>query len=104
MSVFRLFLCNYNMFVAACNFDAFVSAFTSFNSIVSLTMVAVDRCIVLTRRNFTGRPSSVCFNVISITFAVLISALGAVCPIVGFGNYVTDGSEIYCTFNFFTKS
>lgn len=87
-----------------CYYDAFMGAFTGFMSIWSLTALAVDRCIVIARSLpvyfSNGNRIAYC----TIAGIWLVSGVGAGLPFLGLGQYVMDGSNISCTFDFFTQT
>ena len=90
--------------IPVCNIDASISALTGFVSIWSLAALAMDRCIVI-RRNM---PTAHSMNK-SVTYLILLS-IWIVCvassamPFLGFGRYVLEGSNMSCTFDYFTKT
>ncbi|WAR23958.1 OPSD1-like protein [Mya arenaria] len=95
---------NFSFILALCNVDAFNGAFVGFSEILSLTALAIDRCNVISRQADVRRSGSKNFSYCSIAFIFVISFTSALAPLLGFGKFVQDGSEIFCTFDFFTRS
>ncbi|WAR23956.1 OPSD1-like protein [Mya arenaria] len=95
---------NLSFILALCNVDAFNGAFVGFSEILSLTALAIDRCNVISRQADGRRSGSKNFSYCSIVLIFVISFTSALSPLLGFGKFVQDGSEIYCTFDFFTRS
>ncbi|WAR23957.1 OPSD1-like protein [Mya arenaria] len=87
-----------------CNGDAFTGAFVGFSGILSVTALAIDRCNVISRQNGGHRSGSKKFSYCSTVLIFIISFTSALAPLLGFGKFVQDGSEIFCTFDFFTRS
>ncbi|XP_052777920.1 rhodopsin, GQ-coupled-like [Mya arenaria] len=90
--------------VFVCNGDAISGSFVSFSGILSLTALALDRCIVISRPAGGRWSGSKGFSYCSIIIIFVISLTSALAPLLGYGQFVQDGSEIFCTFDFFTRS
>ncbi|XP_052261299.1 rhodopsin, GQ-coupled-like [Dreissena polymorpha] len=89
---------------AACRTYAFIGSASSFVSINTLAVISVDRCLVIVRtipghNNMTRR-----------TFILIIASiwtyaiLWAAGPLFGFGNYILEGTNTSCTFDFLTRT
>lgn len=92
------------IYFAVCNIDASVAALTGFVSIWSLVAVAIDRFLVIKKSlpaSHNIDKSTTCFILLGIW---IFSVVGTILPFMGVGQYVLEGSNMSCTFDYFTRS
>lgn len=87
-----------------CNLYGTVAAFVGFADILSLTAIAIERCVVISRGVHSNSAGKRTFAYTCVVFIVVMSTIWAFLPIFGLGKYTYDAANIYCTFDFFTQS
>lgn len=92
------------VFFSGCRVYAFIGACSSFVSINSLAAIAVDRCFVIVKGlQWKDRLSGKAVRRF-VTLIWVYSILWASTPFFGFGNYILEGTNTSCTFDFLTRS
>ncbi|XP_060606059.1 rhodopsin, GQ-coupled-like [Ruditapes philippinarum] len=87
-----------------CHYDTFIGAFTGFGAIWSLMVLAIDRCVVISRSMPVQRPSDKIAAYYITAIIWIVSFAIALMPFIGFGHYVIEGSKIECSVKQFTRS
>ncbi|XP_063447447.1 rhodopsin, GQ-coupled-like [Mytilus trossulus] len=90
--------------VMGCHLFAFFGGLSGFVSINTLTVLAIERCVVitchLTYNNRLSNPGVVLLCVIVWIYSLIWSIL----PYFGWGGHMMEGSRTSCTFDYFTKT
>ncbi|XP_033731841.1 rhodopsin-like [Pecten maximus] len=82
-----------------CMVYGFLGAGTSIVSIMTLTLIGIERCAVIAfSRKMTQRKL-----VALIIFTWLYGIFWAIMPLVGWGRYIIEGSQTSCTFDFLSQ-
>ena len=76
----------------------------SFVSINTLAAIAVDRCIVIVRTFFLQNRSSRRNLYMSLAFIWIYSLSWATGPLSGWGNFILEGTDTSCTFDYLTRN
>ncbi|XP_071130157.1 rhodopsin, GQ-coupled-like isoform X2 [Mytilus edulis] len=90
--------------VIGCHLFAFFGGLSGFVSINTLTVLAIERCVVitchLTYNNRLSNPRIILVCVIVWIYSFIWSIL----PYLGWGGHMMEGSRTSCTFDYFTKT
>lgn len=90
--------------IAGCQVYGFVGAMSGFISINTLTMIAIERFFVIViREPYRHIRTSNKTVLISIMFVWIYSFVWAICPLIGWGSIILEGSMTSCTFDFFSR-
>ena len=75
---------------------------SSFVSINTLAAIAVDRCMVIVRTFYVRSSRREVY--ITVAFIWIYSIVWSTGPLSGWGNFILEGTETSCTFDFLTRS
>lgn len=82
----------------------FVGAMAGFISINTLTMIAIERFFVIViREPYRHIRTSNRTVLVAIVFIWVYSFMWAICPLIGWGSFILEGSMTSCTFDFFSR-
>ncbi|XP_069125653.1 melanopsin-like [Argopecten irradians] len=85
-----------------CQIYAFIGSLASLASITTLTLIAIERSIVIVHLPWYKR-TSVRTVLLFAGFSWIYSAFWAISPLLGWGRYIMEGSHVSCTFDFISK-
>ncbi|XP_052070135.1 rhodopsin, GQ-coupled-like [Mytilus californianus] len=90
--------------VIGCHLFAFFGGLSGFVCINTLTVLAIERCVVITcHLTYNNRLSNP--GVVLLCVTVWIYSIGwSVLPYLGWGGHMMEGSRTSCTFDYFTKT
>ncbi|XP_022318337.1 rhodopsin-like isoform X1 [Crassostrea virginica] len=87
-----------------CQVYGFVGAMAGFISINTLTMIAIERFFVIViREPYRHIRTSNRTVLVAIVFIWVYSFMWAICPLIGWGSFILEGSMTSCTFDFFSR-
>ncbi|XP_021377213.1 rhodopsin-like [Mizuhopecten yessoensis] len=84
---------------SGCLLYGFIGSVTSIVSITTLTMIAIERSIVIT----FSRKVTLKQLIMAIQFTWIYGIFWATMPLAGWGRYIIEGSRISCTFDFLSR-
>lgn len=87
-----------------CDFQGFVFLFSTLCSAFLATLMAVDRCIAVTKPFFHRKTMTVNKAKVLLSGAIAASLFVAFFPILKFGSFVRSSSGSFCTLNWFPKN
>lgn len=92
------------LFFVGCQIYGFVGAIAGFISINTLTVIAMERFFVIViRQPWRYRKTSNKTVLVVIALIWIYSFLWALCPLIGWGSYILEGSMTSCTFDFLSR-
>lgn len=90
--------------ISGCQVYGFVGAMAGFISINTLTMIAIERFFVIViREPYRHIRTSNRTVLVAIVFIWVYSFMWAICPLIGWGSFILEGSMTSCTFDFFSR-
>ncbi|CAC5385363.1 OPN4 [Mytilus coruscus] len=90
--------------VIGCRLFAFFGGLSGFVCINTLTVLAIERCVVITcHLTYNNRLSNPGVVLLCVTVWIY-STVWSVLPYLGWGGHMMEGSRTSCTFDYFTKT
>ncbi|XP_060064186.1 rhodopsin, GQ-coupled-like [Ylistrum balloti] len=86
-----------------CQLYGFIGSLASLASITTLTLIAIERSIVIVHQLPWYKKTSVRTVLLFVVFSWLYSAFWSIAPLLGWGRYILEGSQASCTFDFISQ-
>uniref|UniRef100_A0A0L8HHY7 G-protein coupled receptors family 1 profile domain-containing protein n=2 Tax=Octopus bimaculoides TaxID=37653 RepID=A0A0L8HHY7_OCTBM len=90
--------------VVGCKAYGFIVSVVSILSICCLTLIAIDRYVVIVKGWVNYRSSRKKSAFVSILIAWIYTLAWCICPLFGWGDYILEGIGSSCTFDYITRT